>query len=86
MALLEHELFLEGLREEDRLLVLLRDELYGGDWQVMRNELRDRLTGAPHVFRFSDRIEEDLVRITLLESYEKRRQVNLAALLAPAQV
>lgn len=73
-----HQEFVQSLEPEERLLIYLRDELYGGKWEDLRRDLRDRLEGRPYVFKLSDRIEKDLARIEKLEGYEKRHRVNLS--------
>ncbi len=73
-----HQEFVQSLEPEERLLIYLRDELYGGKWEDLRRDLRDRLEGRPYVFKLSDRIEKDLARIEKLEGYEKRYRVNLS--------
>ena len=74
------------LTEEERMLVLLRDELYEGDWNDFAQDLRDRLEGKPHVFeiqpaspRLQDTIRRHLQLITALHQRERRERVNLAA-------
>ncbi len=55
------------LNPEDRMLILLRDELYEGRWDLLRQDLRDRLAGRPFVFKLVSRIQDDLRRIDRLE-------------------
>ena len=74
----EHAEFVRSLAPEERLLLYLRDELYGGKWENLKRDLQDRLEQKPYVFKLSDRIEKDLARIEKLEAYEKRHGINLA--------
>lgn len=74
----KHKRFVRNLSPEERLLILLRDELYGGRWDYLRQDLEDRKAGKPYVFKLATRIEEDLRRIERLEAYEKKHKINLA--------
>jgi len=74
----KHRKFVRSLTPEERLLILLRDELYGGRWDYLRQDLEDRKAGKPYVFKLATRIEEDLRRIERLEAYEKKHKINLA--------
>jgi len=73
------------LSKDDRMLVAVRDELYGGSWDSMREDLKSRVKGKPHVyeiaFRLADRIEVDLGRIRRLQGLETRHKVNLSELI-----
>lgn len=73
--------FVDGLGREERVLVLLRDELYGGAWDALEADLRARLERRPAVFKLSTRIEEDLERIAKLREFERTRGVDLRELL-----
>lgn len=68
--------FLSHLSPEEIDLLLLRNELYGGLWEEMESDLRNRLEGKPYVFRLFHRIEDDLVRIARLRAYEERYGVD----------
>lgn len=70
--------FYESLSEEETMLLTLRDELYGGGWEKMEQDLRDRLQGRPYIFKLVNRIEEDLHRIEKLKGYEGDHGINLA--------
>ena len=60
------------------MLITLRDELYGGDWNRMLRDLQDRRDGRPYVFKLVNLINEDLARIERLKAYEQTHGVNLA--------
>ena len=60
------------------MLVTLRDELYGGDWERMAKDLNDRRDGKPYVFKLVNLINEDLARIEKLQAYEKAHGVDLS--------
>ncbi len=73
-----HVNFYESLSEEETMLITLREELYGGSWGKMEQDLADRLRGRPYIFKLVNRIEEDLHRIEKLKGYEDEQGVNLA--------
>ena len=60
------------LNAEEKMLVTLRDELYGGSWDRMLKDLKDRLKGRPYIFKLVNRIKDDLKRIEKLKANEKR--------------
>ena len=73
-----HDKFASGLTPDERTLVTLRDELYGGSWEQMLGDLRDRLKGKPYIFKLVNRIQDDIARIEKLSDYEKKHKINLA--------
>ena len=73
-----HQKFADGLPAEERMLVVLRDELYSGSWDRMLVDLRDRLKGRPYIFKLVNRIQDDIARIEKLQDYEKKHNMNLA--------
>ena len=73
-----HRRFLASLSEEETMLLTLRDELYGGDWDRMLRDLHDRRDGKPYVFKLVNLINEDVARIGKLQGYERANGVNLA--------
>ena len=73
-----HQKFCDSLMAEERMLVVLRDELYSGSWDRMLVDLRDRLKGRPYIFKLVNRIQDDIARIEKLQDYEKKNNVNLA--------
>ena len=73
-----HREYFEALTHEEKLLLILRDDLYGGSWSRMAQDLSDRLKGKPYIFKLVNRIEEDLVRIQKLARYEEKHDINLA--------
>ncbi len=77
MAEDEHSKYYATLSEEERMLLVLRDELYSGSWDKMEEDLRNRLKGRPYIFKLVNRIEEDLKRIEKLRSYEQKHKINL---------
>jgi hypothetical protein len=75
---LDPEAFVQALRQEEAMLVRIRDELYEGSWATMRRDLENRLAGKPYIFKLVSRIEHDLQSVALLAGYEDERRVNLA--------
>ena len=73
-----HDKFAVGLTPDEKTLVTLRDELYGGSWEQMLGDLRDRLKGKPYIFKLVNRIQDDISRIAKLGDYEKKHRINLA--------
>ncbi len=69
--------FVRTLTSEERTLVTIRDELYGGLWDEMVKDLEARLQAKPYVFKLATRIEDDVVRIRKLREFEQLHQVNL---------
>ena len=70
--------FVERLTRQERLLVVVARELYGGQWDQVVADLRARLTGRPFVFKLAHRIEDDLDRIERLRRFEEAHQVDLS--------
>ncbi|HLD35465.1 MAG TPA: hypothetical protein VJC37_01990 [Planctomycetota bacterium] len=70
--------YYSSLTPEERMLLTLRDELYGGQWERMVKDLNDRLKGRPYIFKLVERIKDDLQRVEKLQEYEKKHAINLA--------
>ncbi len=75
------EEFVRSLSREDRVLVDVRDQLYGGAWDELERDLRARLVGKPYIFKLATKIEEDLARIERLRRYEAAHGVDLGRVL-----
>ena len=71
------EEFVARMTSEERMLVILKNELYEGNWDEMEADLQARLTGAPYIFKLAHRIEDDLERINRLRAFEKAESANL---------
>jgi len=78
-----HETFFHDLNPMEEQLLILRDFLYEGDWDEMLQDLKDRRSGKPFIFKLNSRIEEDLERIDRLRAYEKRHSVDLGRYIRP---
>lgn len=70
--------FVQGLSGEERMLVVLKHELYEGSWDEMVADLRARLEGRPYIFKLANRISDDLLRIQRLREFEQDRRVDLS--------
>lgn len=69
--------FVEALSREERMLVVLKSELYEGDWEEMVADLQARLEGRPYIFKLAHRIADDLERIRRLQKFEQSTGVDL---------
>ena len=69
--------FVQGMPDEERMLVILKRELYEGNWDEMVADLRARLEGRPYIFKLAHRIADDLDRIDRLRELEQRCGVDL---------
>jgi hypothetical protein len=70
--------FVEGLTSEERMLVVLKRELYEGSWDEMAADLKARLAGRPYIFKLAHRIADDLERIERLTAFERETGADLA--------
>jgi hypothetical protein len=70
--------YVKSLSEEYRMLVVLKAQLYGGSWEPMLDDLRNRLAGKPYIFKLASRIQEDIERIEQMQKFEADHKVDLA--------
>jgi len=70
--------FVEHLSEEHRMLVVLKAQLYGGTWEPMLDDLRNRLAGKPYIFKLASRIQDDIERIEQMLQFEAEHNVDMA--------
>jgi len=75
--------FVAELNDEERMLVLLKTELYEGSWQAMLEDLSNRLDGKPYIFKLANRIRDDVERIKRLQNFEDNNHVNLGRYVTP---
>ena len=73
-------LFVSSLAVEDKLLLLLKAELYEGRWDAMEQDLQDRLQGRPYIFKLASRITDDLSRIERMRAFEDEHQLDLSTI------
>ena len=69
--------FVKDMAREERMLVVLKAELYKGSWDDMVADLEARLEGGPYIFKLAHRITDDLERIRRLRDFEKSCGVDL---------
>ena len=72
------EEYVAGLSKEHRMLVLLKAQLYDGTWELMLDDLQNRLVGKPYIFKLVNRIKDDMERIEQMQTFEKEHNVDLA--------
>jgi hypothetical protein len=65
------------LTGHERMLIALRDNLYGGSWDEFLGDLKTRLSRRPYVFQLIDKLKEDIEAIERLQKYEKDTGVKL---------
>jgi hypothetical protein len=70
--------FVNGLSEEHRMLIVLKSQLYGGSWEPMLDDLRNRLAGKPYIFKLANRIQDDIERIEEMKGFEEEQRIDLA--------
>jgi hypothetical protein len=71
------EQYVKTLTAEHRVLVILKGQLYGGKWEPMLSDLRNRLAGKPYVFKLAGRIREDIERIERMREFEEKHGIDL---------
>jgi hypothetical protein len=70
--------YVNSLSEQCRMLVILKAQLYGGLWEPMLNDLRNRLDGKPYIFKLANRIQDDIERIEQMMQFEAEHGIDLA--------
>ena len=70
--------FVDKLSDEYRMLVVLKAQLYGGSWEPMLDDLRNRLAGKPYIFKLANRIQDDIERIEEMLEFETEHNIDLA--------
>ena len=70
--------YVAGLSDEQRMLVILKAQLYDGSWEPMLDDLQNRLVGKPYIFKLANRIKDDIERIEQMRGFEKEHNVDLA--------
>jgi hypothetical protein len=69
--------FIAGLSDEHRMLVILKAQLYGGTWEPMLDDLKNRLEGKPYIFKLANRIKDDIERIEQMRKFEEEHNIDL---------
>ena len=70
--------FINSLSEEHRMLVVLKAQLYDGMWEPMLDDLQNRLSGKPYIFKLANRIQDDIRRIEEMQEFESEHDIDLA--------
>lgn len=70
--------YVNGLSDEHRMLVVLKAQLYDDMWEPMLDDLRNRLSGKPYIFKLVNRIQDDIGRIEEMQEFESEHDIDLA--------
>jgi len=70
--------YVSSLSDEHKMLVALKAHLYGGSWEPMLDDLRNRLAGKPYIFKLANRIQDDIERIEHMQAFEAEHNIDLA--------
>jgi len=73
----EIEDYVSRLSPEEKMLIILKSQLYAGQWQPMIDDLNNRLEGKPYVFKLATRIKDDIQRVHELKIFEDSSSVDL---------
>jgi hypothetical protein len=78
--MVDHEVsvYVSTLSPEHRMLVVLKAQLYGGRWEPMLDDLRNRLAGKPYIFKLINRIKDDIERIESMQTFEANYKIDLS--------
>jgi hypothetical protein len=69
--------YVAGLSAEHKMLIVLKKQLYGGKWEPMYQDLKNRLAGQPYIFKLANRINDDIERIEQMMLFEKQHNADL---------
>ena len=69
--------YVASLSQEHRMLVVLKAQLYGGSWTPMIDDLKNRLSGKPYIFKLANRINDDIERIEKMQKFEVEHNIDL---------
>jgi hypothetical protein len=69
--------FVKGLSAEHKMLIILKSQLYGGKWEPMSQDLKNRLEGKPYIFKLANRINDDIERIEQMQKFEQQYGIDL---------
>lgn len=70
--------YLKVLSQEHKMLLILKKQLYENRWEPMVDDLQNRLSGKPYIFKLASRIQDDVCRIRQLQEFERQHDINLA--------
>lgn len=69
--------FVANLEQPVKVLIILRDELYEGSWDLMMKDLQSRLKGEPFIFKLANQIDADIQGINRIKAFEEKHSINL---------
>ena len=69
--------YVAALSNEHRMLVVLKGQLYDGQWEPMLDDLKNRLAGKPYIFKLVNRINDDIKRIEQMMEFENKYSIDL---------
>ncbi len=70
--------FVAAMTSEERMLVVVKKELYEGSWDEMLADLQARLNNKPYIFKLANRITDDIDRMKRLDKFEQSNNVDLS--------
>ena len=69
--------FINSLDQSVKVLIILREELYDGSWELMLKDLQSRLKGEPFIYKLANQIDADIQGIAKIQSFEEKNSINL---------
>jgi hypothetical protein len=69
---------LSRLTDQEKVLIVCTQELYGGQWDLILKDLTARLEGRPYVLKLGQRIREDIDRVQKLQAIEQQYAIKLS--------
>ena len=69
--------FISSLDQSVKVLIILRDELYEGSWDLMIKDLQSRLKGEPFIYKLANQIDADMQSITKIRAFEEKNSLNM---------
>jgi hypothetical protein len=69
--------FISSLDQSVKVLIILRDELYDGSWDLMVKDLQSRLKGEPFIYKLANQIDADMQAITKIRDFEEKNLLNM---------
>lgn len=69
--------FINSLDQSVKVLIILRDELYDGSWDLMVKDLQSRLKGEPYIYKLASQIDADMQSITKIRAFEEKHSLNM---------
>lgn len=69
--------FINSLGQSVKVLIILRDELYDGSWDLMVKDLQSRLKGEPFIYKLANQIDADMQSIAKIRAFEEKNALNM---------